>query len=126
MAAAYGNLGIESGRTIFTNNKSVGTDQGLWLADNIDGSTLISGNEFFNGAWSQSIIIIDAVYNVNEFKLSDGEISGNKFHTTDAWGVITITNDRKGTFGIIDNKNPVLVLTKDNMFDIRGNTWTGK
>jgi len=127
---AFANLSIEKGRLVFSNNGPINTAGGIWLADNIGGSTLISDNEFNTPPWGNSITITDAnytAYGLNEFKLSDGcqyEISGNVFHTTDAWGAVTIANDRKA-MGIIDNKNPVQALIKSNLFDLHGSVWAG-
>jgi hypothetical protein len=126
---AFGNLGIEEGRTVVRNN-SLTTHAGIWLADNIGGSTLISGNEFYTPAWGGSVIVTDAnylFYGLFELKLGNGaqyEISGNTFHATDAWGVITIANDRKA-MGVIDNGNNVLAMIKSNVFDLQGSTWAG-
>jgi hypothetical protein len=122
---AFGNLGIDQGRLVFKNNGPVITDGGILLTDNIGGSSLISGNEFFTPAWGGCISVLDAMYNFNTFKYSDGcqyEISGNTFHATDAWSVIVIANDRKGQ-GIIDPENPVAVLIKSNWFDLQGDVW---
>ena len=52
------------------------------------------------------------------------EISGNTFHANDAWGAITIANDRKA-MGVIDNGNNVLAMIKSNVFDLQGSTWAG-
>ena len=126
---AVGNLGIEEGRIVLSNN-SLSTLAGIWLADNIGGSTLISANELYTPAWGNGINITDANYtgyDLFEDKLSDGaqyEISGNVFHALDAWGVVTIADDRKA-MGIIDNNNPVLALIKSNLFDLQGSTWAG-
>ena len=130
MTWAFSNLGIDKGRTVLSNNGPLYTDGGILLSDNLGGSTLISGNEFYTPAWGNSINITDANYfgyDLFEDKLSDGaqyEISGNIFHATDAWGAITIADDRKG-MGIVDNKNPVQVLIKSNQFDLQGSTWVG-
>ena len=127
---AITNLAIEKGKIVICNNGPINTNGGIWLADDIGGSTLISGNEFYTPAWGSSLTITDANYTaagLNEFKLSDGcqyEISGNIFHATDAWGAITIANDRKA-LGIIDNKNPVLALIKNNLFDLQGSVYAG-
>lgn len=127
---AFTNLGIDKGTTVFKNNGPIITPGGIGLSDNLGGSTLISGNEFYTPAWGNSIYIVDAAYfyyYLFEFKLSDGcqyEISGNIFHAEDSWGAITIANDRKA-LGIIDNKNPVLVLIKSNLFDLQGAVWAG-
>lgn len=126
---AFSNLGIEEGRTVVRNN-SLTTRAGIWLADNIGGSTLISGNEFYTPEWGNGLTVTDANYlgwNLFEFKLGDGcqyEISGNVFHTQDAWGAVTIANDRK-YFGVVDNGNNVLVLIKSNVFELQGSTWAG-
>jgi hypothetical protein len=121
---AFTNLGIEEGEFLFSNNRPVRTDMGIWLVDNIGGKSLICGNEFLYG---QAVVITDAAYMVNEFKPSDGcqyEISGNVFHAKDSWGPVTIADDRKA-IGIIDNKNPVLVQIKNNHFDLQGSTLVG-
>lgn len=126
-AMTCGMNGNEKGRIVFKDNGPVSTNSGIWIIDNLGGSTLISGNKFYTPAWGNSISITDAAWNVNEFKLSDGaqyEISGNEFHATDAWGAVTIANDRKA-MGIIDNKNPVLVQIKSNLFDLKGDVWAG-
>jgi hypothetical protein len=49
------------------------------------------------------------------------EIFGNTFHTTDSWGSIGIANDRPVT----DNKNPLLAVIMNNLFDLKGSTWAG-
>jgi len=131
MQYAFGNLALEAGRLVFSNNGPINTHNGILLADNIGGSTLISGNEFYTlTEWGNSLTVTDANYlgyNLFEFKLGDGcqyEISGNVFHTRDAWGAVTIANDRKA-MGVIDNGNNVLVLIKGNLFDLHGSTWAG-
>ena len=127
---AFSNLALEAGGLVFSKNGPVNTNGGIWLADNIGGTNLISGNEFYTPAWGGSVNVTDAnylFYGLFELKLGNGaqyEISGNTFHANDAWGVITIANDRKG-MGVIDNGNNVLAKIKSNVFDLQGSTWAG-
>lgn len=119
----------KKGRTIFSNNRPVKTDIGIYIINNIGGNTLISGNEFYTPAGSNSVLINDAAWwGVNDLsKLSDGaqyEILGNKFHAMDSWGAIYFANDRK-TNGVIDNKNPMKIIITYNLFDLQGSTWGG-
>ena len=119
----------EKGRIVFSNNKPVETEFGLWIGDNIGGSYLVSGNEFQTaGPWGHGLWISDALFGNTEFKLSDGcqyEISGNTFRLDgECLWAVSIGDDRKAN-GIIDNGNPVQVLIKNNTFDLRGNIWSG-
>jgi hypothetical protein len=128
---AFTNLGIEKGRMIISNNGLISTPGGIFLGDDIGGSTHISKNVFYTPAGGSSISVLDAyltAYDVfDKNQLSDGcryEISENIFHAQDSWGAIAIANDRKG-MGIIDNKNPVQVQIKNNLFDLQGDVWAG-
>lgn len=121
MHMALTNLSMEKGITVFKNNRPVSTFQGLLLYDNIGGSTFISNNEFYTPEGGNSIVVIDDAFGVNVFKPSDGcqyEISGNIFHAQDASEAIIIADYRKVN-GKIDNKNPVLVEIKNNLFDLQ-------
>ena len=127
MAVSCGNN--EQGRTVFSNNKPVETDDGLWIGDNIGGSCLVSGNEFHSDKpWGQGVWINDALFNNAEFKLSDGcqyEISGNVFHLEGEAILAVCIEDNRKALGIIDNENPLQVLIKSNLFDLQANTWVG-
>jgi hypothetical protein len=124
----FQNLGIGSGSFIFKNNKVLNTLFAIWLQDNIGGNSFISGNKFNVSPGGTGIGINNSAWGFNEFRLSDGcqyEISDNEFITESAWTAIDVCDGRKLFQGISDNKNSLLLLVKNNLFDLRGTTSTG-
>ncbi len=128
LSNAYQNLGIESGKLVFTNNTISGVDQAIWLQDNIGGTSLVSGNEFNIPSGGTGVIINNLQWGIFTYKLSNGcqyEISGNKFFMNESWAAMDITDGRKFYMDYPDNNNSLLLMVKNNLFDMQNTSFTG-
>ncbi len=119
---ALQNLAIDAGDFVFSKNQVTNTFQALWLQNNIGGRTTIANNRFNLVEGGSGIEVDNLVWDLFTHVTSNGcsyEITGNSFYINNSTHTIGI-NDARKFQGIIDNKNPLLVLVRNNLFDLRG------
>jgi hypothetical protein len=124
---AFQNLGMGTGSFVFSDNTVSNTFFALWLQDNIGGNSLISGNRFNISPSGTGIGINNYIWGFNELKLGNGcqyVVTENEFLTENSWTAIDIFDKRKFQ-GISDINNSLLLLVKNNLFDLRGTASTG-